>query len=197
MSTKWMHIRLNISVCLSDRFDPRTAGRILVKFGMHVVSLGSNLMVTVKGWYRTKRPMRLRPFSDLVCSSSPIHPTRFSALVAEETPNSESGRNWGRNGSSVLPISVSVILKGSLTYGRVLRHVANGFTAHRRKSCCGFVSPLKSIASYGFEPANLGYSGNRNNHYTAENDWCHNVIDFHFLQTTVNHTGAIFQVVFL
>jgi hypothetical protein len=36
------------------------------------------LLVTVMGWYRTKHPMLLQPFSDLLCSSSdfrsfPIH----------------------------------------------------------------------------------------------------------------------------
>jgi hypothetical protein len=38
----------------------------------------------------------------------------------------------------------------------------------RRKLCCGFLSPLKSIASAGFEPAILGSSGKNTNHNTTE-----------------------------
>jgi len=38
----------------------------------------------------------------------------------------------------------------------------------RRKACCGFVSPLKSIASADFEPANLGSNGKQANKYITE-----------------------------
>jgi hypothetical protein len=38
----------------------------------------------------------------------------------------------------------------------------------RRKVCCGFLSPLKTIASAGCETANLGYSGKHTNHYNTE-----------------------------
>jgi hypothetical protein len=34
--------------------------------------------------------------------------------------------------------------------------------------CCGFLSPLKSIALAGFEPANFGSSGKHTNHYTTK-----------------------------
>jgi hypothetical protein len=37
-----------------------------------------------------------------------------------------------------------------------------------RKVCCGLSSPLKSIASAGYEPATLGSSGKHTNHYTTE-----------------------------
>jgi hypothetical protein len=30
------------------------------------------LLVTLMGWYRTKRPMQLQPFSDLLCSPSEL-----------------------------------------------------------------------------------------------------------------------------
>jgi hypothetical protein len=38
----------------------------------------------------------------------------------------------------------------------------------RRKVCCGFVSPLKPIASAGFELATLESTGKHTNHYTTE-----------------------------
>jgi hypothetical protein len=38
----------------------------------------------------------------------------------------------------------------------------------RRKVCCGFLSPLKSIPSAGFEPATLGSSGKQTYHYPTE-----------------------------
>jgi hypothetical protein len=61
------------------------------------------LLVTVTGWYRTKRPMQLQPFSDLLCSVSefqavPIYTPEFPVLIAAETSSSEVGWNWARNG---------------------------------------------------------------------------------------------------
>jgi hypothetical protein len=38
----------------------------------------------------------------------------------------------------------------------------------RRKVCCGLLSPLKSIASAGFEPATLASSDKHINHYITE-----------------------------
>jgi hypothetical protein len=38
----------------------------------------------------------------------------------------------------------------------------------RRKVCCGFLLPLKSIASAGFVPATVGSNGKHTNHYTTE-----------------------------
>jgi hypothetical protein len=38
----------------------------------------------------------------------------------------------------------------------------------RRKMCCGFFRPYKSIVSDGFEPATLGFSGKDTNYYTTE-----------------------------
>jgi hypothetical protein len=38
----------------------------------------------------------------------------------------------------------------------------------RRKVCCGFLSPLKSVASAGFVPVTLGSNGKHTNHYTTE-----------------------------
>jgi hypothetical protein len=32
---------------------------------------------------------------------------------------------------------------GSLTYRKILRHGADGFTSLRRMACCGFLSPIK------------------------------------------------------
>jgi hypothetical protein len=52
------------------------------------------LLVNATGWYRTKRPMQLRPFSDLLCSPSEL---QFSALVAAQKASSEEGRNFAKN----------------------------------------------------------------------------------------------------
>jgi hypothetical protein len=40
----------------------------------------------------------------------------------------------------------------------------------RKKVYCGFLSPLKSIALAVFEPANLGYNGKHDNHYTTQEE---------------------------
>jgi hypothetical protein len=39
------------------------------------------------------------------------------------------------------------------------------------KVCCGFLSPLKYIASAGLELANLGSSGKYTSHYTTDSTW--------------------------
>jgi hypothetical protein len=45
----------------------------------------------------------------------------------------------------------------------------SGFTSHLRERCAaGFLSPLKSIALAGFEPANFGSSGKHTNRYTTK-----------------------------
>jgi hypothetical protein len=59
-------------------------------------------------------------------------------------------------------------LKVFLIYRKILRRGADGFITLRRKGCCRFLSPLKSIASTGFEPANLGSNGKHANHYINE-----------------------------
>jgi hypothetical protein len=60
-------------------------------------------------------------------------------------------------------------LKGSLTRRKILRHGTSGFASHPKGRCAAdFYRPLKSIASAGFEPANLGSSGKHTNHYTTK-----------------------------
>jgi hypothetical protein len=66
------------------------------------------LLVTIMRWYRTKHPMQLQQFSDLLWSPSefqsfPIHPPQFPALVAADTPSNEAGRNLVRNVLSIFP----------------------------------------------------------------------------------------------
>jgi hypothetical protein len=41
----------------------------------------------------------------------------------------------------------------------------------RRKTCCGFYHTQKSIASAGFEPANLGSNSKYAKHYSTEDDF--------------------------
>jgi hypothetical protein len=75
------------------------------------------LLVKVTRWYRTKRLMRLRSFSDLLFSLSelksfPIYPPEFFALVAAEAPTSETGRNgekWPLNFAYSISIIIRVI----------------------------------------------------------------------------------------
>jgi hypothetical protein len=38
----------------------------------------------------------------------------------------------------------------------------------QRKLCCGFLSPLQTIALAGFETANYEFGGNYTNHYTTK-----------------------------
>jgi hypothetical protein len=54
------------------------------------------ILVTVTEWYRKKRTMQLRLYSDLLCSHpSSNHPPVFPVLVAAETPSREAGRYLG------------------------------------------------------------------------------------------------------
>jgi hypothetical protein len=58
-----------------------------------------------------------------------------------------------------------------VTFLHVVKSYDLGLTAllpFRRKVWCGFLSPLKSIASAGFEPVNRGSNCKHANHYTTE-----------------------------
>lgn len=57
------------------------------------------LLVTTTGWYDTRRPMLLQPFSDLLCTpfelqSFLIRPPEFCAVVAAETPSNAVREIW-------------------------------------------------------------------------------------------------------
>jgi hypothetical protein len=58
-------------------------------------------------------------------------------------------------------------VNGSVTRRKIL-HGPPALLPIRRKLCCGFYSPYKSISSAGFEPATLGSSSRHTNHYTTE-----------------------------
>jgi hypothetical protein len=51
-----------------------------------------------------------------------------------------------------------------------------------RKVCCGFLSPLKSIALAEFEPANFGSSSKHTNHYTTKATEARYLSIIHFLR---------------
>jgi hypothetical protein len=62
-------------------------------------------------------------------------------------------------------------LKGSLTYRKILRHGADGFTFPPKEIALRIFIVLKNPSlSAGFEPTNLGFNGKHDDHYTTEND---------------------------
>jgi hypothetical protein len=56
----------------------------------------------------------------------------------------------------------------------------------RRKACCKFLSPLKSIALTGSEPANRWFNGKHANHYTTEATWKDLGYSTGLMETTVS-----------
>jgi hypothetical protein len=58
-------------------------------------------------------------------------------------------------------------VNASVTRRKIL-HGPPALLPIRRKLCCGFYRPYKSISSAGFEPATLGSSSKNINHYTTE-----------------------------
>jgi hypothetical protein len=80
----------------------RICKNVLMEYS-HVQKLRYGILVMGTGWFHTKHLMQLQPFSDLLCSLSefksfPIHSPELYALVASDTPSSEAGRNWAKNG---------------------------------------------------------------------------------------------------
>jgi hypothetical protein len=134
------------------------------------------LLITFTGWYRAKRPMQLRPFSDALCSPSefwsfPIHPPEFYATVAVYTPRSEAGRTLARNIRELcLSVSLLSLLKEHLTCRQTLRHGPAALLLLRKKSCYGLDTLKNPSLLAECEPANLWFNGKHDNHYTTEND---------------------------
>jgi hypothetical protein len=81
-----------------------------------------------------------------------IHQSSLAVLPAETS--GESRRNGRR--SENFAYQYLKYLKGSLTCRKILRHGTSGFTSHRRKVCCGFLSPLKISPLAGLNPRPLG-----------------------------------------
>jgi hypothetical protein len=92
-----------------------------------------------------------------------VHQSSLAVLPAE---TSGAGRRNGRR-SENFAYQYLKYLKGSVTCRKILRHGTFPlYFPSERKVCCGYLSPLKSIASVGFEPAILGSNGKHTNHYT-------------------------------
>jgi hypothetical protein len=62
-------------------------------------------------------------------------------------------------------------LKGYLTWRKILRHGADGFTSLPKQVWLRIFIALKNPSpSTGFDPANLGTNGKHDNHYNTGND---------------------------
>jgi hypothetical protein len=62
-------------------------------------------------------------------------------------------------------------LKGSSIWCKNLRNGTDGFNSPMKVVVLWTFSMLKNpLISAGFEPANFGYNGKHDNHYTTEND---------------------------
>jgi hypothetical protein len=86
------------------------------------------------------------------------------------SPAESSGRNQEEQGRWIWPCEVCLfILTGYfLSCRKILRHRSAGFTSLRKKACCGFLSPLKTIASAVFGPTNLGSNGKHAKNYFTQ-----------------------------
>jgi hypothetical protein len=118
------------------------------------------LLVTVTEWYRTKRPVQLRPFSDASCSPSefysfPVYPPEFPVLVAAHTLSSGAGVP-GREMAAEFCLSVSLsYLKGSLTSRKILLYVADGFNSQKEVVLRIFIDLKTHLSRPGLNPRNL------------------------------------------
>jgi hypothetical protein len=120
------------------------------------------LLVTVTGCYSKKRPMHCGNFLTYSALHLSSDHSRFnhqsSLLWLQQTPSSEAGRNWARNDRCIFPISQY------LSHYRVILHAIKSYDMGptalfplRRKSCDGFLSPLKIHRSRpGLNPRTLG-----------------------------------------
>jgi hypothetical protein len=94
-----------------------------------------------------------------------IHLSEFFALVAEQTPSREGGRN-GREMTAEFSLSASLLhRKESLTCRKIL-HGADGFTWYPKKVVLRIFIAFKNPSlSAVFEPANLGLMANTPLHH--------------------------------
>jgi hypothetical protein len=102
------------------------------------------VLVTVTGWYPTKRLMHCGHL--LICCASPswvqsflIHPPDLSGKYQQRHLVVKQGETW-RVMSANLAGEVCLSYRAGIF--KILRHGADDFT-FRRKSCDGFLSPLK------------------------------------------------------
>jgi hypothetical protein len=132
----------------------------------------SPLLVTVKGDIVQSVPCTAAIVRTHLSSNHSWFIPQFS-LVAAETPNSETGRNWARNGRWILPISISFVSQGIfITCRNFLRHRVDGFTVPPKELVLWIFIALRNTSpSAGFEPSNLGYNRMHANHCTTENEW--------------------------
>jgi hypothetical protein len=116
------------------------------------------------GWYRTKRPMTLRPFSVSHLSSNHsrfIH--QSSMLWLQHTPSSEKGKRIWREITAEFWLSVFLsYLKGFLVCRKILWHGVDGFTSLLNEGVLRIFIALKHpLLLARCEPTNLGYNFKR------------------------------------
>jgi hypothetical protein len=99
-------------------------------------------------WYRTKRPIHCGYF--LIYSASPSEFELFLIHLSElcgkhqQSPSSEVGRNLARNVYYLFRRTISVILRRDIQHDvKSDDMVTMALLPLRRKSCYGFLSPLK------------------------------------------------------
>jgi hypothetical protein len=109
---------------------------------------------TMVEWYRKRTP-------DL-STRALWQSYQYSNLEASRRRGLREWRIWPRK--VILSILASDILHTLKSYDIG----PPALLSFRRKVCCGFVWPLKSTASAGFKPANLGSSASTLSCYTTE-----------------------------
>jgi hypothetical protein len=128
------------------------------------------------GWYRTKRPMQLRPFFNRCAPHLSSNYTESStrALCSDCSSHLVAKREETKReiAAEFCLIASLSYLKGSLTCRKILRHGADGFTSPPRKVVLRIFIPLDNPSlSAEFEPADSGYNCRHDNHSTTENDY--------------------------
>jgi hypothetical protein len=133
--------------------------------------------VTATEWYHTRSPIHCDHFWSIVRThlnsnnSWFIHQSSLAVTSRHLVVNEEK---HGERCSWILPTKyLYTYLYGSLTWRKILRHRADGFTSPSKEVVLRILSPLNIHRTRpGLNPANLGSNGKHANHYTTEAETC-------------------------
>jgi hypothetical protein len=103
-----------------------------------------------------------------------VRQSSLAILSAKSSGSKQEERAKGMMNFALRSIFVHILACDLFTCHEILRHGASGFIPRKgdkspgRNVCCEFLSPLKIIASAGYEPSNFGSNGKHAKHYTTE-----------------------------
>jgi hypothetical protein len=138
---------------------------------LHILVVPCRLykLVTVTGWYRKKYPTHCDHFLCIVCPhlnsnhSWFLHQYYLANTITDTSSEAES--ILVRNVREFCWRSISFHTpQGCLTYHKILRHGADGFTCLPKEVVLRILIAFKSPSFSGFEPVNLGSNGKHDNY---------------------------------